>query len=58
MPNDNSSDESRYYTPEWKLAEQQASEDHKAGRVQSAENIDAMFDKIENEKVGGHEILP
>lgn len=42
-------DESRYYTPGWKLAEKQASEDYKAGRTKSAENIDAMFEKIENE---------
>ena len=51
--NDNSSDESRYYTPGWKLAEQQASEDYKAGHVKSAKNIDAMFHKIENDKFVG-----
>lgn len=47
--NDVYSDESRYATPEWKVAEQQASEDYKAGRVESAESIDEMFQKIENE---------
>ena len=51
MPNnENYSDESRYYTPGWKLAEKQASEDYKAGRVESAESIDEMFRKIEKEE--------
>lgn len=48
--NENYSDESRYYTPEWRLAEKQASEDYKAGRVKSAENIEKMFEKIAKEE--------
>ncbi len=45
--NDNYDDEARYYKSDWKLAEQQASEDYKAGQVKSADSIDEMFDEIE-----------
>jgi hypothetical protein len=40
-------DESRYYKPDWKLAEKQASEDYKAGNIKSSDSLDEMFDDIE-----------
>ena len=44
---DSYDDESRYYKPDWKLAEKQASEDYKAGHIKSSDTIDGMFDEIE-----------
>ena len=41
--------EERYYTQGWIEAERQATEDYKAGRIESAESVDEMFAKIERE---------
>ena len=40
-------DQSRYDKNDWQLAEKQASEDYRAGKIKSAASIDQMFDQIE-----------
>ena len=39
--------EARYYEHGWQVAEKQASEDYKAGRIKSADSLEQMFDDIE-----------
>ena len=40
-------DESRYHRQDWQLAEKEASEDYRTGKIKSADSIDRMFEEIE-----------
>ena len=42
-------DGSRYHRQDWQLAEKEASEDYKAGKIKSADSIDRMFEEIEKD---------
>ncbi len=40
-------DQSRYQTKSWQTAEKQATEDYRSGKIESAANVDEMFEQIE-----------
>ena len=44
--------QSRYEQQDWQVAEKQASEDYRAGKIKSAADIEQMFEQIEGRSDG------